>query len=48
LRPVRERYARYRGDPELVRNVIADGTARTRAIAADTLAGVRRAMKLTP
>ena len=48
LRPVRERYAQYRGDPALVRKIIADGTARTRAIAADTLAGVRRAMKLTP
>ncbi|MGB6523060.1 MAG: hypothetical protein WBE83_14940, partial [Candidatus Cybelea sp.] len=48
LRPVRERYAQYRGDPELVRRIIADGTARTRAIAADTLADVRRAMKLTP
>jgi tryptophanyl-tRNA synthetase len=48
LRPVRERYAQYRGDPQLVRNIIADGTARTRAIAAGTLADVRRAMKLTP
>jgi tryptophanyl-tRNA synthetase len=48
LRPVRERYAQYRDDPELVRGIIADGTARTRAIAADTLADVRRAMKLTP
>lgn len=48
LRPVRERYAQYRSDPAVVRRIIDDGTARTRAIAADTLAEVRRAMKFTP
>jgi tryptophanyl-tRNA synthetase len=47
LRPVRERYALYRSDPGEVERIIADGTARTRAIASDVLADVKRAMKLT-
>lgn len=47
LRPVRERYALYRDDPAQVERIIADGTARTRAIAAEVLADVKRAMKLT-
>jgi tryptophanyl-tRNA synthetase len=46
LRPVRERYARYRDDPALVQHIIAEGTARTREIASGVLAGVKRAMKL--
>ena len=46
LRPVRERYATYRDDPSLVERIIADGTARTREIAAGVLADVKRAMKL--
>ncbi|HEX4012612.1 MAG TPA: tryptophan--tRNA ligase [Candidatus Cybelea sp.] len=48
LRPVRERYAHFRSEPELVRGIIADGTERTRAIASETLASVRHAMKLSP
>ncbi|HEV3092718.1 MAG TPA: tryptophan--tRNA ligase [Candidatus Cybelea sp.] len=48
LRPVRERYAAYRSDPALVRRIIADGTARTREIAARTLDDVKRAMRLIP
>jgi tryptophanyl-tRNA synthetase len=47
LRPVRERLAMYRNDPAQVERIIADGTARTRAIAAGVIAGVKRAMKLT-
>ncbi len=47
LRPVRERYAAYAGDPPLVRRVIAEGTARAREIAAGVLADVKRAMLLT-
>jgi tryptophanyl-tRNA synthetase len=46
LRPVRERYARYRGDPALVERIIADGTLRAREIAVGVLADVKRAMKL--
>jgi tryptophanyl-tRNA synthetase len=47
LRPLRERYALYRDDPAQVERIIADGTARTRAIAAVVLADVKRAMRLT-
>jgi tryptophanyl-tRNA synthetase len=46
LRPVRERYAIYRGDPALVERIIADGTTRAREIAAAVLTDVKRAMKL--
>ncbi|MGA8574939.1 MAG: tryptophan--tRNA ligase [Candidatus Cybelea sp.] len=47
LRPVRERYAAYRGDLGLVERLIADGTMRAREIASGVLADVKRAMKLT-
>ena len=47
LRPVRERLAFYRSDPGLVETIIAEGTARTREVAAGVLGDVRRAMKLT-
>jgi tryptophanyl-tRNA synthetase len=46
LRPIRERYAAYRDDPALVERIVADGTARTREIAAGVLADVKRAMRL--
>jgi len=46
LRPVRERYAAYLADPQLVDTIVADGTKRARAIAAGVLADVKRAMKL--
>jgi tryptophanyl-tRNA synthetase len=46
LRPVRERYAFYRADPALVDRVVAEGTARARAIASAVLDDVKRAMKL--
>ncbi|MGB6984617.1 MAG: hypothetical protein WBD74_01435, partial [Candidatus Aquilonibacter sp.] len=46
LRPVRERLAAYRNDPALVETIIADGTARTREIAASVIVDVKRAMKL--
>jgi hypothetical protein len=45
---VRERYARYCRDPETVRRIIAEGTQRTREIAAQTLRDVKHAMKLIP
>ena len=47
LRPIRERYATYRNDPAQVERIIEEGTERTRAIAAEVLADVKRAMKLT-
>jgi tryptophanyl-tRNA synthetase len=48
LRPVRERYAAFLSDPTLVRRIIAEGTERSRAIAAGVLADVKAAMRLTP
>lgn len=48
LRPIRERYAAYRSDPVLVERIIAEGTRRTREIAAGVLADVKRAMRLIP
>jgi tryptophanyl-tRNA synthetase len=48
LRPIRERYAAYRSDPALVDRIIAEGTRRTREIAAGVLADVKRAMRLIP
>ncbi len=47
LRPIRERYAAYINEPSRIERIIADGTARTREIAACVLADVKRAMKLT-
>jgi len=46
LRPVREKLAIYRDDPVQVERIIAEGTARTRAIASAVLADVKRAMRL--
>ena len=45
LRPVRERYAAYRSDPGEVQRIIAEGTARTREIAATVIFDVKRAMR---
>jgi len=47
LRPVRERYARFRNDPAEVERIIEDGTARTREVAAEVLTDVKHAMRLT-
>jgi tryptophanyl-tRNA synthetase len=47
LRPVRERYAFYCAEPQLVASIIAEGTSRAREIAAGVLADVKTAMKLT-
>jgi tryptophanyl-tRNA synthetase len=46
LRPVRERLAVYLGDPAAVERIVADGTARTREIAASVVVEVKRAMRL--
>ena len=46
LAPVRERAAELRGHPERVREVLADGAARCRAIADATMTEVRGVMGL--
>ena len=47
LGPIRERRARYAADPDRVREVIADGNSRARAVAARTMEEVRSAMGLS-
>jgi tryptophanyl-tRNA synthetase len=44
--PMRERAQRYLDDPTLVRNIIADGCEKARALAAETMRDVREAMGL--
>jgi tryptophanyl-tRNA synthetase len=44
LTPVRERYSELRGDESKLEQTLAEGAEKARAIAADTLADVRRAM----
>ena len=46
LAPIRERRARYEADPDAVRDIVADGNRRARAVAERTLDEVRRAMNL--
>ncbi|HEY8297813.1 MAG TPA: tryptophan--tRNA ligase [Candidatus Baltobacteraceae bacterium] len=46
LRPVRERRAVFAGDVAQVERIVADGTARAREVALETMADVKRAMKL--
>ena len=48
LAPVRERRARYAGDPALLRDIVADGNRRAREVAVATMAEVREAMRLRP
>jgi tryptophanyl-tRNA synthetase len=48
LAPIRERRERYAADPDLVRDIVATGNRRARAVAQATLAEVREAMHLTP
>ena len=48
LAPVRERRARWSADPSAVRDVIADGNRRARAVAEATMDEVRSAMGLKP
>jgi tryptophanyl-tRNA synthetase len=47
LAPMRERAREFEASPELVRNVIEEGCAAAREVAADTLEEVRRAMGLS-
>lgn len=47
LREIRERRQYYASQPDLVWDILATGTRRARAVAADTLAEVREAMKIS-
>ncbi len=47
LRPVRERLEAYRADRGYIEHVIAEGTQRTREVAAAVVADVKAAMKLS-
>jgi tryptophanyl-tRNA synthetase len=47
LKPMRERLAMYRQDPGEVERIIAEGTARTREVAAIVMADAKQAMRLT-
>ena len=44
--PIRERAQRYLDDPQLVRNIVADGCERARKLAEETMRDVRSAMGL--
>ena len=46
LDPIRERRARYAAQPDLVEEIVVEGTRRAREIAAQTLAEVKDAMKM--
>ncbi|HEY2954907.1 MAG TPA: tryptophan--tRNA ligase [Candidatus Eisenbacteria bacterium] len=48
LAPIRERRERYARDPDRVRDIIADGCRRARAVAQATMEEVRAAMGLKP
>src|SRR5208282_5386793 len=46
LEPIRERRAVYEAQPERVREIVLEGTRRARAVAQQTMAEVRTAMKM--
>ncbi len=46
LDPIRERRAELEARPDYVRDVLLDGTRRTRVVADETVSMVRRAMKI--
>jgi tryptophanyl-tRNA synthetase len=48
LTPVRERYAELRADEQRLEHVFAEGAAKARAIASETMADVRHAMGVGP
>jgi tryptophanyl-tRNA synthetase len=47
LEPMRQRRAEVVAKPSRVRDILEDGSRRARAIAADTMARVREAMKIS-
>ena len=44
--PMHERAQKYLDDPQLVRNIVADGCERARKLAEETMVDVREAMGL--
>ncbi|OQX32580.1 MAG: hypothetical protein B0D84_05945, partial [Candidatus Sedimenticola endophacoides] len=46
LAPIQERAREFEAQPELVRNIIAEGTEAARDVAQETMAEVRHAMSL--
>jgi tryptophanyl-tRNA synthetase len=46
LDPIRERRATYDSNPEMLREIIMEGTRKTRRMGAETMAKVREAMKI--
>ena len=44
LEPMQERIAKYQSDPELIKQIIHDGSAKARNVAQETMAEVREAM----
>ncbi len=46
LEPMRERRAHYEARPELVRDIVHEGSAKARALAVETMGRVREAMRL--
>jgi tryptophanyl-tRNA synthetase len=48
LAPVRERYAELRGDEQRLDAILAEGAEKARAMASETLSGVRAAMGYAP
>ncbi|HQT00905.1 MAG: tryptophan--tRNA ligase [Hydrogenophilales bacterium 16-64-46] len=47
LSPIRERAQHYEDNPDLVRNILADGSEKAQELARDTMRDVREAMGLT-
>jgi tryptophanyl-tRNA synthetase len=47
LAPIRERRAEFASKPERVREIIVEGTRKGRAVAQETMAEVRSAMKIS-
>ena len=46
LEPIRERRAQYEAQPDYVRDVVMEGTRKTRKVADETMRKVREAMKI--
>jgi tryptophanyl-tRNA synthetase len=46
LEPIRERRAQYEAQPDYVRDVVMEGTRKTRKVADETMSKVREAMKI--
>ena len=44
--PIHERAQKYLDDPQLVRNIVADGCEKARGMAEETMGDVREAMGL--